>query len=90
MVMSMCRVFSCVVGRGCLLWPLRSAYLLFSTRGFIPEWNLINAVNVVEPSVRMQTSENTSELISEKSLANVLSMRKPSVTVQQVTLVGFL
>ena len=22
--MSMCRVFSCVVGRGCLLWPLRS------------------------------------------------------------------
>ena len=24
MVMSMCRVFSCVVGRGCLLWPVRS------------------------------------------------------------------
>ena len=22
--MSMCRVFSCVVGRGCLLWPVRS------------------------------------------------------------------
>ena len=22
--MSMCRVFSCIVGRGCLLWPLRS------------------------------------------------------------------
>ena len=22
--MSMCRVFSCVVGRGCLLWPMRS------------------------------------------------------------------
>ena len=22
MVMSMCRVFSCVVGRGCLLWPV--------------------------------------------------------------------
>ena len=24
LVMSMCRVFSCVVGRGCLLWPVRS------------------------------------------------------------------
>ena len=23
-MMSMCRVFSCVVGRGCLLWPVRS------------------------------------------------------------------
>ena len=23
-VMSMCRVFSCVVGKGCLLWPVRS------------------------------------------------------------------
>ena len=22
--MSMCRIFSCVVGRGCLLWPVRS------------------------------------------------------------------
>ena len=22
--MSMCRVFSCVIGRGCLLWPVRS------------------------------------------------------------------
>ena len=24
LVMSMCRVFSCVVGRGCLLWPVSS------------------------------------------------------------------
>ena len=24
LVMFMCRVFSCVVGRGCLLWPVRS------------------------------------------------------------------
>ena len=24
LVMSMCRVFSCVVGRGCLLWPVHS------------------------------------------------------------------
>ena len=24
LVMSMCRAFSCVVGRGCLLWPVRS------------------------------------------------------------------
>ena len=24
MVKSMCRVFSCVVGRGCLLWPVHS------------------------------------------------------------------
>ena len=24
LVMSMCRVFSCVVGRGCLVWPVRS------------------------------------------------------------------
>ena len=24
LLMSMCRVFSCVVGRGCLLWPARS------------------------------------------------------------------
>ena len=24
LVMSICRVFSCVVGRGCLLWPVRS------------------------------------------------------------------
>ena len=24
LMMSMCRVFSCVVGRGCLLWPVRS------------------------------------------------------------------
>ena len=24
LVMSMCRIFSCVVGRGCLLWPVRS------------------------------------------------------------------
>ena len=24
LVMSMCRVFSCVVGRGCLLWPMHS------------------------------------------------------------------
>ena len=24
LVLSMCRVFSCVVGRGCLLWPVRS------------------------------------------------------------------
>ena len=24
LVMSMCRVFSCVVGKGCLLWPVRA------------------------------------------------------------------
>ena len=27
--MSMCRVFSCVVGRGCLLWPLLTYNFLF-------------------------------------------------------------
>ena len=27
LVMSMCRVFSCVVGRGCLLWPVSSLAL---------------------------------------------------------------
>lgn len=39
---------------------------LFSTRGFTPERNLINAVNVGEPSAKTQTSQNTSELILEK------------------------
>ena len=41
LVMSMCRVFSCVVGRGCLLWPvcslrktlLASAELHFALQG---------------------------------------------------------
>ena len=29
--MSMCRVFSCVVGRGCLLWPIERHVLLCDT-----------------------------------------------------------
>ena len=36
--MSMCRVFSCVVGRGCLLWPVRSlgkTLLVFALLHFI-------------------------------------------------------
>ena len=36
--MSMCRVFSCVVGRGCLLWPVRSldkALLAFALLHFV-------------------------------------------------------
>ena len=36
--MSMCRVFSCVVGRGCLLWPVHSlgkTLLVFSLLHFV-------------------------------------------------------
>ena len=41
--MSMCRVFSCVVGRGCLLWPVRSLgkTLLAFALAFIPRPNLL-------------------------------------------------
>ena len=45
LVMSMCRVFSCVVGRGCLLWPVHSlgktllAFVLLHS-GLIPRPNL--------------------------------------------------
>ena len=38
LVMSMCRVFSCVVGRGCLLWPVCSlgkSLLAFSLLHFV-------------------------------------------------------
>jgi len=38
--MSMCRLFSCVVGRGCLLWPVRSlgkTLLAFALLHFVPQ-----------------------------------------------------
>ena len=40
LVMSMCRVFSCVVGRGCLLWPVCSlgkTLLAFSLLHSVPQ-----------------------------------------------------
>ena len=42
-MMSMCRVFSCVVGRGCLLWPLQSlgkTLLAFDLlHSVLPRWS---------------------------------------------------
>ena len=38
--MSMCRVFSCVLGRGCLLWPVHSfgkILLTFALLHFVPQ-----------------------------------------------------
>ena len=41
--MSMCRIFSCVVGRGCLPWPvhtLGNTLLAFALPFCTPSWNL--------------------------------------------------
>ena len=49
LVMSMCRVFSCIVGRGCLLWPVRFLFFVFS---FCPASFCIPRPNLpVHPSV---------------------------------------
>ena len=41
--MSTCRVFSCVVGRGCLLWPVHSLQIPL----FLASWASLSEVNMI-------------------------------------------
>ena len=41
--MSMCRVFSCVAGRGCLLWPVHSLQISL----FLASWASLSEVNMI-------------------------------------------
>ena len=82
--MSMCRVFSCVVGRGCLLWPVSSFWQnsvrLWSATLCTPRPNLC-----VTPDISwLPTFALQSPIMKKTSFLGVSSRRscRPSRTVQ--------
>ena len=59
LVMSMCRVFSCVVGRGCLLWPICSlgeTLLAFALLNFVLQGQICLLLQVSLDVLLLQSS----------------------------------
>ena len=80
LVMSMCRVVSCVVGRGCWLWPLPSlgkTLLAFALLHFVPQGQtcLLLQVSLTSYCIPASLSKNVLILITIVKLSTSFILR---------------